>query len=314
MSEYQLFFYVTYADTDDGTLSPRNLSSQNPVEADPGPLHVGDPGPRILNGEISTFAGVTPNGLLFTFSTYGNDYTAILTLNTVPAYGDTITNFSQIPVFEVPYNFDSMFCFLAGTGIATPAGEVRVETLEIGDAVCTADGRAVPVKWVGAQRVANSSLTEAAASPVVVTANALGKGAPHKDLYLTADHGLILDGLVINAGALVNNATIRYVPMAELPPIFTYYHVETEDHDIILANGVPAETFIDYAGRQKFQNYQQYLDLYGAEALIPQMERPRISSARMLPSSVTSRLSRGIDWEASLEDPRMTVTLSRGAA
>jgi hypothetical protein len=44
-------------------------------------------------------------------------------------------------------------CFLAGTLIATPTGEVPVECLNIGDLVLTADGRAVPVKWIGRQTI-----------------------------------------------------------------------------------------------------------------------------------------------------------------
>jgi len=181
MAEYRLFNYITYVDPDDGRLIRPDRAGQNPVEADPGPLKIGDPGPRILNAEISTFAGVTPNGLMFTFNTYGSDYITILTLNSVPAYGDTITNISQITVSEVPYNFDSVFCFLEGTRIATPYGEVPVETLRIGDEICNSDSAPVRVKWLGQQRVPHASLLTKSA-PVVVTQGAIGDGMPHTAL------------------------------------------------------------------------------------------------------------------------------------
>ncbi|MCG6902664.1 MAG: Hint domain-containing protein [Rhodobacter sp.] len=84
--------------------------------------------------------------------------------------------------------------------------------------------------------------------------------------------------------------TIDFVPTAELPDSVTYYHIETEDHDVILANGAPAETFCDIPGRMVFDNYQEYLDLYGAERIVPEMDRPRVASRRLLPESVRARL------------------------
>ncbi len=127
----------------------------------------------------------------------------------------------------------TMQCFAAGTMIATPDGEVAVETLEIGDLVLTADEKAVPVKWIGRQSTGKriSALNKL---PVRITEGALGSGLPNRDLVVTADHGMIIDGLVINAGALVNQSTIDYVPRHELPKDATYYHIETEGHQVIL--------------------------------------------------------------------------------
>jgi len=110
-----------------------------------------------------------------------------------------------------------------------------------------------------------------------------------RDLVLTADHALLIDGLLVNAGALVNGTSIDYVPLSELGESYTVYHVETENHDVILAEGAPAETFIDYAGRQAFDNYGEYVALYGEERIIPEMAYPRVSSARMLPSAMRRR-------------------------
>ena len=114
---------------------------------------------------------------------------------------------------------------------------------------------------------------------------------------------MIVDGLVINASALVNDGSIDWVPVDELPDRVTYYHVETEDHDVILANGAPAETFIDIPGRVGFDNYQEYLDLYGAERIIPEMDRPRIASRRMVPDAIKARLGivePVLDWDTPL--------------
>ncbi|WP_420325654.1 Hint domain-containing protein [Mameliella sp.] len=183
------------------------------------------------------------------------------------------------------------YCFAAGTRIATPEGETPVEMLDVGAPVLTAAGDVVPVRWVGRQ-----SLRATQARLVRIRAGALGHGLPHSDLTLTADHGMVLDGRVINAAALVNGDTINRVSVADLSTRLTVYHVETEAHDVILANGAPSETFIDYRDRRAFDNFDQYLELYGVERIIPEMPLPRVSSARMLPAEV--RLSPGLRHSA----------------
>ncbi|MCP3971101.1 MAG: Hint domain-containing protein [Rhodobacteraceae bacterium] len=197
------------------------------------------------------------------------------------------------------------FCFAAGTGLATPAGETAVEELQIGDTILTADGSAVAVKWIGHQTVRPViGLRNQRLAPVRIGAGALGHGLPLADLTVSADHGMIIDDLVINASALVNGSAINFVPFAELDKEFTYYHVETQDHDVIIANGAAAETFVDVAGRSDFDNHQEYLDLYGAERIIPEMARPRISSRRLLPETIRARL--GIEDEAMASDMPLT--------
>ena len=192
-------------------------------------------------------------------------------------------------------------CFAKGTMIATPNGEVAVETLSGDDLVLTQDGRAVPVLWVGTQ-TQNTFFGGSHMQPVRIRAGALGGGLPHSDLTVTADHGMVFpssseavgetkhDNLVINASALVNGDTIDFVPMAELEDRFTVYHIETEAHDVILANGAASETFVDAATRANFDNHQEYLDLYGADRIIPEMDRPRITSPRTLPKSLREKL------------------------
>jgi hypothetical protein len=182
------------------------------------------------------------------------------------------------------------YCFAEGTRIATPAGAVAVEALGIGDPVLTADGRVVAVKWVGRQTVSTRFHMAERLQPVRVRAGALGGGLPERDLVLTADHALLVDGLLVNAGALVNGGSIDWVPVSELGERFTVYHVETEDHDIILAEGAPAETFIDYVGRQAFDNYAEYVALYGEERIITEAPYPRISTPRLLPPARKARL------------------------
>lgn len=195
---------------------------------------------------------------------------------TDPTAGDTATG-----------NFTT--CFGAGTLIQTADGVCPVENLAIGDLVPTSSGQIVPVRWIGRQS-RSKFVSRHHIQPVLIRAGALGNGLPHTDLTVTGEHGMLIDGLLINASALVNGSTIDWVPLDDLPETVTYYHVETENHDVILANGAPAETFVDYVGRQAFDNYQEYLDLYGAERIIPEIPQPRISSQRLLPDAIRQKL------------------------
>ncbi|WP_299615919.1 Hint domain-containing protein [uncultured Tateyamaria sp.] len=182
-------------------------------------------------------------------------------------------------------------CFLTGTRIATPDGEKAVEELAIGDEILTADGTTVPVRWVGWQKVVCAFQPPERLMPVRVQAGALGNGLPKRDLTLTGDHALHIDGMLINASALVNDSTITWVPLSEFDGSYTVYHVETENHDLILAEGTATETYIDYLGRSNFHNYAEFVELYGDVRTIPEMNLPRVSAARLVPPAIRARLA-----------------------
>ena len=107
---------------------------------------------------------------------------------------------------------------------------------------------------------------------------------------MTADHALLFDDMLINAGTLVNGTTIRLLPLAGLPARFNYWHLELEKHECVVANGVPAESFIDYVGRSGFDNYDEYLALAGADRLIKEMPFARISAHRLVPPDLREAL------------------------
>lgn len=203
-------------------------------------------------------------------------------------------------------------CFGRGTQITTPKGETAVEALAIGDMIRTADGRVVAVKWV-ARQILYPSKMGLRSDPVRISAGALGCDLPTRDLTVTGDHGMVIDDMVINASALVNGANIKWVPGAEMGHGFTVYHIETQDHDVILANGAPSETFVDYLGRRSFDNYAEYVELYGSERIIPEMRCIRISAHRHLPASIRERL--GISsFDAAASQPFNEATQKLDAA
>ena len=178
-------------------------------------------------------------------------------------------------------------CFATGTTILTPDGEKAIETLRPGDRVMTHDGRSTPVIWVARQTVANPRFVELGRKPVRIDAGALGPNLPNRPLTVTADHALLFGDMLVNAGTLAEDGTpVRFLPLEEMPTSFVWWHVELENHEVVLANGgVPAESFIDYVGRSGFDNYDEYLDLVGADRLIPEMPFARISARRLLPAN-----------------------------
>jgi hypothetical protein len=222
----------------------------------------------------------------------GDTYVVLSVNTTVRLFGPT----AEISSFPSAYSDltinSSTFtvCFLAGTRIATPAGAMPVESLAIGDPVLTADGRAAPVRWVGVQTVVTLFADPLRSFPIHIAAGALGEGLPVRDLRVSPDHALFLDGVLVQAGALVNGTTI--VRETTTPERFTYFHVELDDHSLILAEGVPAETFVDTVTRRRFDNFADYAARYGdTGATIAELPAPRIKSARQLPAALRERLA-----------------------
>jgi hypothetical protein len=145
----------------------------------------------------------------------------------------------------------TVLCFLPGTLIATPAGETPVERLAVGDMIRTASGALRPIAWIGQGRVLATRGRRNAATPVVVSKSALGPNVPHHDLRVTKGHSFLLDGVLIPVEFLVNHRSIYWDDRAQE---VTLYHVELETHDVLLANGAPAESYRDDGNRWLFQN------------------------------------------------------------
>jgi hypothetical protein len=142
-------------------------------------------------------------------------------------------------------------CFCAGTYLATPHGEELVERLKAGDLVLTAGGESRPIVWVGTGRVLATRGRRNAATPVIVRKGAIAPNVPHRDLHVTKGHSLYLDGVLVPVEFLVNHRTILWDDHAQQ---VTLYHVELDSHDVLVANGMPAESYRDDGNRWLFQN------------------------------------------------------------
>ncbi|MCG2645518.1 MULTISPECIES: Hint domain-containing protein [Bradyrhizobium] len=181
------------------------------------------------------------------------------------------------------------FCFMAGTMVHTPGGEVAVETLQRGDLVLTHDGRAVAVDWLGKQTVSLRFADRGRVLPIRIREGALGEHVPARDLLVSPDHAVLVDGALIQAGALVNGSSI--CQETDVPMVFTYYHVEVDDHSLILAENTPAETFIDNVDRLGFDNWAEHQALYPDGKPVKELPYPRAKSHRQVPVRIRVMLA-----------------------
>lgn len=191
---------------------------------------------------------------------------------------------SLLHVTEVNGQVELTLCFYPGTALATPAGEVAVEALKAGDLVMTANG-AMPVRWIGQNHIHTRFADPLRSLPIRIRQGALGDGLPVRDLLLSPDHAVYVDGILVHASALVNGTSI--VREHNVPEQFTYYHVELATHELLLAEGVQAESFVDNVDRMHFHNWDERT---APETPVMEMDLPRAKSARQVPVAIRRRL------------------------
>lgn len=150
---------------------------------------------------------------------------------------------------------DTHPCYAEGTRILTERGEVAVEALAAGDMVVTLAGDSTslqPVRWIGERRMNLRQHPQPnLVAPVRVRQHAFGENLPTRDLLLSPDHCLFVDGKLIPAKLLINDLTIV---QERATTAVHYYHVELDQHSVMLAEGLPAESYLDTGNRAMFAN------------------------------------------------------------
>jgi hypothetical protein len=170
-----------------------------------------------------------------------------------------LTSFAyKTSAIDGPSDFGSEFvvaCFAAGTRILTAGGEVAVEGLGADDAVPTLTGaRQTPVRWLGHTRIdCRHHPRPPDVWPVRIAPGALGAGRPARPLRLSPDHAVHLDGSLVPARRLINGATIvqEHVEQVE------YWHLELPAHAVLVADGLPVESYLDTGNRAAFARSEQ---------------------------------------------------------
>ncbi len=162
-------------------------------------------------------------------------------------------------------------CFLRGTTIRTVEGDKKVEDLGVGDVLPTVFGGIRPIQWIGRYRYRKSDPAKRWVRnvlPIRIARSALGPNVPNSDLYISEAHALLIDGVLVAAGNLVNDVTITRYDARELDEL-EFFHIKLERHDIIYAEGAPSETLLEVD--ENALNFVEYLRQYGA---VPTEETP----------------------------------------
>jgi autotransporter passenger strand-loop-strand repeat protein len=176
------------------------------------------------------------------------DYTGTFFRLTSGSFGGTQLTLSNAP------------CYCRGTHILTDRGEIAVEDLRIGERVRTMLGETLaPIIWIGHREVdCARHPNPRKVWPVRIAAGAFGPGRPHSDLFLSPDHAVYVGEVLIPIRYLINASTIAQVPMERV----TYYHIELPRHDVVLAQGLPAESFLDMRDGSNYANRPGPVRLY----------------------------------------------------
>jgi hypothetical protein len=156
-------------------------------------------------------------------------------------------------------------CFYQGTQITITSGKtISVEDLNIGDLIHTHKGP-MPLKWLGRRKVTKSVRQQYPHQlPVIIEKGALGPNMPSTDLMVSQGHTILVEGHLICACLLENEINCYRANCNDLPEDFEYFHLEFEQEEVLLlSNGTPTASYVNTQTRMMFDNYQEYIDLYG---------------------------------------------------
>lgn len=195
---------------------------------------------QTANG-VTTVSGATPALTNVVVSFAGQNPT--MATGTVTALG-----VAPVTVQEAA----AIVCYASGTRFRTINGDVAVEDLAVGDMVVTASGEQRPIRWLGHRSIdCRTYPNPDDVMPVRVSAHAFAENCPMRDLLVSPGHSLCVDvagEVLIPAVSLVNGATITQENVDEV----TYWHVELESHDILMAENLPAESYLEMGNRTFF--------------------------------------------------------------
>lgn len=219
----------------------------------------------VLTVELTPGADIPPNTQL----------TVEIFASTGPGNGnnDSLIVTVDLPAGTVP-------CFVKGTLIETEKGDCPVEELSVGDKVRVSSGELLPVLWIGEKTLSAETLKRNPhLRPVCIQKGAMGDGLPTRDLYVSPQHRIVMEGwraellfgepkVFVAAIHLANDKSIRQVRSNK--PV-TYYHVACRRHAILISNGLPTESL--FLGDMALLSFNRE-DAEELVALFPELHSP----------------------------------------
>jgi T5SS/PEP-CTERM-associated repeat protein len=170
-----------------------------------------------------------------------------------------LPTFANVAIDPSAPHQDLMPCYCRGTLILTTDGEVPVEKLAVGDKVVTVSGEECPIKWIGHRLLDTRRHPDPTSVwPICVSAGAFGENKPSRDLWLSPGHNIAAEGVLMPIKVLQNGKTIVQQQRATVE----YWHIELDQHDIILAEGLPAESYLDTGNRTGFVNGGAFIEAH----------------------------------------------------
>jgi len=142
-------------------------------------------------------------------------------------------------------------CFTPGTRIMTDRGEVAIEALAAGDLVLTRDNGLQPIRWIGRKTLGAEALrADAALQPVLIRQGALGGGLPERDMLVSRQHRMLVEGAGPALWFGEDEVFVRALHLTALPGVMpamvtevTYLHLLFDRHEVIRADGAWSESF-----------------------------------------------------------------------
>ena len=285
--------------TNNGTInvSDANLSIANALTGTDGVVNLSNGANVTLNsnnsgyGQTFNFSGGNntldiSNGQSFTGVIRGFSQGDKLDLNVsgTPSYDKTtglltITNGTNVYTYDIGKNYTGTFsgsggvftytgttpCYLSGSMIRTPTGDKAVEDLVVGDELviwdsATASETVETVVWIGTKNITPQPhlSDDLAGYPVRILKDAISDGIPYKDMLITAEHCLYFNGKFVPARMLVNGRSVFYDRQQSR---FNVYHVETQKHSVLFADGMRSESFLNTDNHEKFRQHGKVVSI-----------------------------------------------------
>lgn len=167
---------------------------------------------------------------------------------------------ASLELYKAFIGFDSLTsgvtCFTTGALIRTPAGDVKVEDIRIGDQITTLNNGTQKVRWVGRTTITEETLKQFPDqyAPIRIKKGAMGND---RDLLVSPQHRMLVTmgdfnyvdlalekfeqtSALVASKALVNGDDI-YVDQDQGD--VTYFHIMFDNHEVVFAENAPSESF-----------------------------------------------------------------------